>query len=228
MIIIKVPDFTSDTSYSYQYGLISRIPCGLIRRRGEMVMISNLYKTMKGRIVFYSTMAITLAVAVTLFTCLSMLKKDLLRHTQDTRMKIFQAILAGKGSEFKVIDGKLMVGQYELSGNHEVVDEVKRRVGGTATVFMGDTRVSTNSHQGKRRQGDRDEAGGRGRLRHRARERGILRREGDILGVPYFTKYEPIRDSAGTRSASCTSGRRRAISTRHTAASGTSPPRWRS
>jgi methyl-accepting chemotaxis protein len=162
-----------------------------------MVMISNLYKTMKGRIVFYSTMAITLAVAVTLFTCLSMLKKDLLRHTQDTRMKIFQAILAGKGSEFKVIDGKLMVGQYELSGNHEVVDEVKRLVGGTATVFMGDTRVSTNviKENGDRAIGTKLAAG--------AAYDTVLGKgesfvgKADILGVPYFTKYEPIRDSAG-------------------------------
>ena len=161
-------------------------------------MFSSLFKSMKGRMVFFSTLAVTLAVAVTLFTCLSMLKKDLLRHTQETRMKIFQAILAGKGSEFKVSDGKLLVGQYELSGNHEVVDEVKRLVGGTATVFMGDTRVSTNviKENGERAVGTKLAAGA-------AHESVLLKGESfdgkaEILGIPYFTKYEPIKDASGT------------------------------
>nr|WP_281277536.1 cache domain-containing protein [Hankyongella ginsenosidimutans] len=42
-------------------------------------------------------------------------------------------------------DGKLVVGDnYVVNDNFEVVDRVKELVGGTATVFQGDMRVSTN------------------------------------------------------------------------------------
>ncbi|MCD4845523.1 MAG: Cache 3/Cache 2 fusion domain-containing protein [Methanosarcinales archaeon] len=46
-----------------------------------------------------------------------------------------------------VINGKTvgtMVGGYILNNNHKIVDEVKTLVGGTATIFQDDLRISTN------------------------------------------------------------------------------------
>ena len=37
-----------------------------------------------------------------------------------------------------------LIGDYPFNDNFELPDKVKEICGGTATVFMGDTRVSTN------------------------------------------------------------------------------------
>ena len=65
---------------------------------------------------------------------------------QGYRLKTFWELLKAKGNDFRVVDGKLLVGSYQLNGNYEIPDKIKEIFGGTATIFMGDTRVSTNIH----------------------------------------------------------------------------------
>jgi methyl-accepting chemotaxis protein len=110
-------------------------------------------------------------------------------------MKILHELVDQKGKA-KLVDGKLTFGDHVVNGNYEVVDKLTAIAGGTATIFQGDTRVSTNvkKDDGTRAVGTP--------LVGVAREITIertqpYRGEADILGVPYFTAYDPIVDSDG-------------------------------
>ena len=82
-------------------------------------------------------------------------------------------------------------------GWNEPVDEVKQLVGGTATVFSGDTRVATNVMKD-----DGTRAVGTKLARNAAYDAVLVRGEpyrgqADILGKPFFTAYDPIKNKAG-------------------------------
>lgn len=162
-------------------------------------MAIGIVKSMKARMVFFASAAIVVSVAVATVTCLSMVKRDLLRQaevSQQNRMKILRTLLDMKGSEFQLRDGNLLIGQHELNGKYEVVDEVKRLVGGTATIFMGDTRVSTNvtKEDGTRAVGTKLQGPAYDAVFAKGEP---FAGETKILGTPFFTRYEPIRDSSG-------------------------------
>ena len=91
-------------------------------------------------------------------------------------------------------------GSAMINGNFNVVDEVTKEMGGTATVFVkaGDeyVRVSTNvlKDDGTRAIGTQ--------LAHNAAYKAINEGQAfygqvEILGKPYETGYEPIKDASG-------------------------------
>lgn len=94
----------------------------------------------------------------------------------------------------------IFFGSRKINNNYDVVDEIKKTTGATATVFVKDgeefVRVSTNvlTPEGKR---------GIGTLlaRNKAYESVIKGNpfcgDVEILGSPYSTCYHPIKDSAG-------------------------------
>ncbi|MBT1072847.1 PAS domain-containing protein [Pelotalea chapellei] len=101
-----------------------------------------------------------------------------------------------KGTEFKSVGGQLLIGDHVVNANFEVPDKIQKIFGGVATVFMGDIRVSTNvmDDEGKRAVGTRligpaySAVFGEGRP---------YRGEAIILGHPYLTAYDPIKDHSG-------------------------------
>jgi len=116
---------------------------------------------------------------------------------QETNMRVAWEVLARYGSTYSVRDGALFAGETRLDGNFVPVDRIKTLVGGTATVFRGDMRVSTNvtKADGARAIGTplapgpvHDAVLGRGEP---------YRGRADILGRPYFVAYDPIKDSGG-------------------------------
>lgn len=92
-------------------------------------------------------------------------------------------------------------GKRKVNGNYDIVDEVKKASGATATVFVksGDdfVRVSTNvlTPEGKRGVGTalaRNKA-------HEALTKGqSFCGDVDVLGTAYNTCYNPIKDAAGS------------------------------
>ncbi|MGE5476973.1 MAG: methyl-accepting chemotaxis protein [Bacteroidales bacterium] len=119
------------------------------------------------------------------------------RERVDTNMRVAWQVLRTKGTSFRIEDGKLLAGDHALNGNFEVVDRVKELVGGTATVFMGDTRVSTNVLKP-----DGSRAVGTPLARTAAyasvfERKQPFRGEVEILGEPYMTAYDPILDANG-------------------------------
>jgi signal transduction histidine kinase/DNA-binding response OmpR family regulator len=141
---------------------------------------------------------------------------DVLDATNSTYMNLVYASMQvlkletsrlGKPSLRKITaaDGtvrdELFFGDHPMAGSFEVVDRVKKLMGGTATIFMrqgdGFLRVSTNVPK---------EGGGRAvgtMLNPKGRAIAEIRRDEpfygvvDILGKPYITGYEPIRDTSG-------------------------------
>lgn len=142
---------------------------------------------------------VIVAVAVSTIVCLSAFRTELLRTakiSQESRMKTFWELIRQRGSEFKIVNNRLLVGTYVINGNFELPDRLKELCGGTATVFMKDTRVSTNvlTSDGNRAVGTK--------LQGPAYEAVFkdgkpYRGEAKILGIPYFTAYDPIRNAQG-------------------------------
>ncbi len=115
---------------------------------------------------------------------------------QESHLKTFWELLRTKGEEFRVVDGILLAGNFRLNGNYELPDKVKEIFGGTATIFMGDVRVSTNvlKEDGSRAVGTRLTGPPYYAI---FREGKPYRGEASILGIRYFTAYDPIRNREG-------------------------------
>jgi len=116
---------------------------------------------------------------------------------QETNMRVAWKVLRDQGDGFRAEGGDLYVGSHKLNGWTQPVDEIKALVGGTATIFAGDTRITTNvlKPDGSRAVGTPLAAGpakdavlGEGKP---------YRGSADILGKPFFTAYDPIKDASG-------------------------------
>jgi PAS domain S-box-containing protein len=140
-----------------------------------------------------------LGLSITVFTSI-LLHRNAQHAALDqanTNMRVAWHVLRGKGSTFHVENGVLMAGTYAVNGNYEVVDTITDLVGGTATVFMGDERISTNvpAADGKRATGTH--------LAHGPvydaifRDKKPYRGQTEVLGKSYMTAYDPILDPSG-------------------------------
>lgn len=111
-------------------------------------------------------------------------------------IRTFRELLAHKGTHYSVVDGTLMADNYRINGNFELPDKVQEIFGGVATIFMGDERVSTNvlDTEGKRTVGTRLTGPAYDAV---FTQRVPYRGNATILGVPYLTAYDPIRDGDG-------------------------------
>ncbi len=116
---------------------------------------------------------------------------------QESNMAVAWEVLHGYGKDFRIQDNKILAGTTILNDNFESIDRVKALVGGVATVFMGDIRVTTNVQRadGTRAVGTTLALGPvhDAIFLHHTRYRG----EADILGTPYFAAYDPITDASG-------------------------------
>lgn len=122
---------------------------------------------------------------------------ELAQSAQETNMRVAWEVLHEKGVQVQLENGKLVAGDTVLNDSNGVVDRIRELVGGTATIFQGDTRVSTNvmKPDGTRAVGTQLAQGPvYDSIFH---DEQPYRGEADILGVPYFTAYDPIFDTGG-------------------------------
>ncbi len=156
---------------------------------------------MKIRTKFVLATVIILALAISVITAVCLWKfNSELQHravvNQESRLKTFWYLLHQKGSEFKVVNGKLTVGNFVINGDHSMPDRIKELCGGVATVFQGDVRVSTNvmKDDGSRAIGTKLQGPAYDAV---FKKGSSFRGEADILGKPYFVAYDPIKDAQG-------------------------------
>jgi methyl-accepting chemotaxis protein len=154
---------------------------------------------LRTKFILMNVSIVAVALACVTVVCLMEFQIEMRRQMttdQENRIKIFRELLHQKGSELRVADGHLMAGSYKINDNFELPDKVKELCGGAATIFMGDVRVSTNvlKSDGTRAVGTRLEGPAYDAV---FKEGKPYRGEAQILGVPYFTTYEPIRDGRG-------------------------------
>lgn len=98
--------------------------------------------------------------------------------------------------EWAVRDGKLFKGETLINDNFAIVDEVGKMTGGSVTIFLGDTRISTNvtTEDGGRAVGTKpsDEV-----IQTTLKEGKTYTGEALVVNTPSQTAYEPIKNSAG-------------------------------
>ena len=116
---------------------------------------------------------------------------------QEANMRVAWDVLADYGDGFSARDGRLYVGSTPMNDFVEPVDRIKALVGGTATVFLNDVRVTTNvvKDDGSRAVGTKLKAGP---VYDAVLKSGrTYRGQTEILGKPYFVAYDPIKNAAG-------------------------------
>ncbi|MET1025838.1 MAG: cache domain-containing protein [Dongiaceae bacterium] len=118
--------------------------------------------------------------------------------SQATSMRVAWTVLGEYGKSFRIADGKMYAGDTLLNDNTEIVDRIKSIAGGTATIFMGDTRITTNVMK--------PDGSGRAvgtKLAKNAANESVLgkgqpyRGTVDILGRTFYTGYDPIKNAQG-------------------------------
>ncbi|MFM2041953.1 MAG: hypothetical protein RLY86_529 [Pseudomonadota bacterium] len=116
---------------------------------------------------------------------------------EEMKLRVAWEILRDRGADLSVRDGSLYAGEVRLNDEFTVVDEITDVIGGVATIFQGDRRISTNvtKPDGGRAVGTtlakgpvHDAVLGRG-------ERYVG--TATILEEPYIVAYDPIRDGSG-------------------------------
>ena len=151
------------------------------------------------RFVLLNVIIVIIAIAITTSFALMRIHKEIHRQAnvaQESRIKTFWELLKSKGSDFSIVNGKMLAGNYVLNGNYELPDRVQELFGGTATIFMGDTRITTNvlKEDGSRAIGTKLVGAAYDAI---FKEGKSYRGEANILDISYFTAYDPIKNSKG-------------------------------
>lgn len=133
---------------------------------------------------------------VTMITAISSanLKKEMLDRAQlkqEENLKVAEHVLYSYGQDVYIKNEKMYVGSYLLNDSTDIVDKIKDLVGGTATVFMRDTRVTTNVIKNGKRAVYTKLA--RGPVYDSIfKDKKTFYGEADILGENYLTAYKPL------------------------------------
>jgi methyl-accepting chemotaxis protein len=155
--------------------------------------------TFKTKNSLINALILSVALLVTISASLYQFKAEISRQAQtfqEARLKMFWQLLHSKGAETAVINGKLLVGTYQINGNFELPDKLAEISGGTATIFMSDMRVSTNvmKPDGTRAIGTTLQGPAAEMVFKSGKP---FRGEAEILDETYLTAYDPIKNSTG-------------------------------
>ncbi|MGE8130915.1 methyl-accepting chemotaxis protein [Methylobacterium sp. NPDC080182] len=146
---------------------------------------------------------LSLASICTVGLILREVEADMTQHAStvlESNMRLLRQTLVDEGGSerFSLVDGHLQIGSHRISQDDPAVDRVQAIIGGTATVFLGDTRIATNvtKPDGARAVGTRLATGP---VYDAVLKQGRpFRGKAEILGVPYFTAYDPIAAADGS------------------------------
>jgi len=152
----------------------------------------------KKKLIIGNIIIVALIVSIVSVYFLSVFRKEMSSQANvslKVKLNILREAVLAKGP-VKVVDGKMMAGDYLLNDNFEIPDKVKSSYDCVATIFMGDSRISTNvmTTEGKRAVGSK--------LKGTAYDAVFGKKESflgeaTILDTPYFAAYEPIKDDKG-------------------------------
>ncbi|MBE9604549.1 cache domain-containing protein [Acetobacteraceae bacterium H6797] len=148
-------------------------------------------------ITILSVVAVAATVSVTLLRDMHRQAWDDAQRRLDINLAVMEALLAERGTGWRLEHGTLFLGDQPVNGDAALVDRVKAIAGGVATIFAGDQRVATNVARpdGGRATGTRLAPGA---AYDAVFQRGeTFRGEAEILGAQHLTIYRPIRDAGG-------------------------------
>jgi hypothetical protein len=131
-------------------------------------------------------------------------------HAQDAKVKTAMELLRSMADKLgppktegtAIVAGKevpaIYFGSTKMNNNFDLVDEVVKKAGGTATIFVksGDDyfRVATNVKKDDGSRAIGTVLDPKGKAITSIQKNDAFYGEVDILGKPYVTGYEPIRD----------------------------------
>ncbi|UFS71729.1 PAS domain S-box protein [Geomonas sp. RF6] len=115
---------------------------------------------------------------------------------QAQHLQSFRKLIEEKGSGFRIVNDKLLIGEYVLNGRNELPDAISEVFGGTATIFLGDRRIATNVVNTDGTRAIETVLQGPARTALFSQGRGY-RGEALVLGVPSLTAYDPIKTADG-------------------------------
>ncbi len=163
----------------------------------KSLRIGNMNISSKLMALSLSIVAVTVIVITTI--CLSVYYNDVMNRVNaelDSHLKVFWDMLKEGGSQFRIVDNNLLAGGYVLNDNTELPDKMSKLTNGFATIFLGDTRISTNIVKpdgsratGTKLTGPAHDALFKGKKPYRG--------EVSILGEQYFSAYDPIKNAQG-------------------------------
>jgi PAS domain S-box-containing protein len=151
------------------------------------------------RFLYLDVLLLAIALAVAAFAFVTEIheaaEKSAIKE-QDQHLKTLWKLLKAKGQDIRIAGGKLQVGNYTVNDSNELPDHLRDIFGCTATIFMGDTRISTNvlKPDGNRAVGTRLQGPAYDAIFRQGKP---YRGEALILGIPYLTAYDPIRNGKG-------------------------------
>ena len=165
----------------------------------KLVVRNKLRISVRAKVVALSLSMLALIAGVTIWQSYQSAVSDT-SHKAGVRLesnaKVAWRILRPDDAQFRIENGQMYLGSKLLNGDTQIVDEISGLLGGAATIFQGDTRVSTNlrNPDGSRATGTKlTSEGASATLAGGAPFRG----EAYILGKPYYVSYDPIKDASG-------------------------------
>ncbi len=123
--------------------------------------------------------------------------KDGIKETAKYKAKsdlelAYQFIEAKYKGDWKTENNILFKGDLKINDNFEIVDEIGKLTGDTVTIFLNDTRISTNViKDGKRALGTKAAENVIDKV---LRKNEIFMGEANVVGFNYQTAYMPIKD----------------------------------
>ncbi|MDQ0207249.1 methyl-accepting chemotaxis protein [Alkalicoccobacillus murimartini] len=120
------------------------------------------------------------------------IKEMALEKAESDLLLSFHAIDKEFPGDWTVIDGELYKGETVLNNNFELVDQIAEMTGGTVTIFLDDTRISTNVEvDGERAISTQasDEV-----IQAVLKDGNTYYGEANVAGIMTQTAYQPIRD----------------------------------
>jgi methyl-accepting chemotaxis protein len=153
-------------------------------------------RSVSAKAIVLSVAMIALSIAACTFLIMNHFHKILGTDRLRQNLKAAEMILNPGREAYAIRDGYLYVGERRLNGNYTSVDEVASAFGGVATIFQNDTRISTSVRKtdGSRATGTKiDPKVSQTVLREGQQFIG----EVQVLGRPFLTVYEPLKDTTG-------------------------------
>lgn len=116
----------------------------------------------------------------------------------DSAFRVFRDVLAQYGKEYRLVDGKMMIGTYTVTPDDtSATDRVTAATGAVMSILVGDTRVATSLRfpDGKRQTGTKLADGP---IKTQVLVEGkSYRGMSNSQGTLYYVAYEPIKDASG-------------------------------
>lgn len=150
------------------------------------------------RLVLVGVIAVGAGVGLSQMLTIRNFEKNSLAEAQanlDVNLRLLQELLKPLGTEWAIRDGKLTLGGQSVEGRNDIVDAVKTVAGGVATIFSGDTRVATNVVRPDGTRGVNTKLAAGAAYDAAIKGGQTYRGRNEILGRPYLTIYEPIRNA---------------------------------